>query len=92
MSNLPYVAPCEIKPNRDRVAKLRLWAVDFNILGESKGCAVIKAANAKNAIDILRAEGTYNGTPKVYNVIGVQEIDETPIEGLISEQILSYEN
>ena len=92
MSNLTYVSPCETRPNRDREVKvdnfnLRLWALEFELKGGKKGCAVIKASNSNNAIRILLSDGMYNGTPTIYQVTKVEEINESLDSMLICEQI-----
>lgn len=66
----------------------KLWILEFDITNNGKGCAVIKANNANNAIRILLAGGQYNGTPSSYKVTRVEEIIESPDEMLICEQIL----
>lgn len=68
--------------------KKRLWAVDFDVKNVSKGCAVIKADNPDAAVQILKTEGIYNGTPHVYKVTRVEEIIPSPEEMLISEQVV----
>lgn len=68
--------------------KKRLWAVDFNVKNISKGCAVIKADNPDAAVQILKTEGIYNGTPHVYKVTRIEEIIPSPEEMLISEQVV----
>ena len=93
MSNLTYASPCEVRPNRDRESKvvndsnLRLWVLEFEVKDHKKGCAVIKATNANNAIRILFSNGMYNGTPTVYQVTRVEEIIESVDSMLICEQI-----
>lgn len=68
--------------------KKRLWAVDFDVKDVGKGCAVIKADNPDAAVQILKTEGIYNGTPHVYKVSRVEEIIPSPEEMLISEQVV----
>lgn len=68
--------------------KKRLWAVDFDVKDVGKGCAVIKADNPDAAVQILKTEGIYNGTPYVYKVTRVEEIIPSPEEMLISEQVV----
>ena len=93
MSNLSYVSPSEIRPNRDRETKVevkenaKLWILEFEVKGDKKGCAVVKAANSNSAIRILLSGGMYNGTPSVYQVTRVEEIVESPDVMLICEQI-----
>lgn len=93
MSNLTYVSPSEIRPNRDRESKVevkenaRLWILEFEVKGGKKGCAVVKATNSNGAIRILLSGGAYNGTPSVYQITKVEEIIESPDSMLICEQI-----
>lgn len=94
MSNLAYITPNEVRPNKNRTDKCevketpRLWILEFNIKNGTKGCAVVKANNPNNAIRMLFAGGQYNGTPTVYEVTRIEEIIESPDEMLICEQIL----
>ena len=93
MSNLTYASPCEVRPNRDRDVKcegkelLKLWILEFEVKDNKKGCAVIKAPNANKAVRILFSNGTYNGSPTVYQVTRIEEIIKSPDSMLICEQI-----
>ncbi|QOR58333.1 hypothetical protein [uncultured phage cr106_1] len=94
-----YCAPDSVVPNRDRAdvgcapnGVMKLWVVEFNLYGMlDKGCAVIKAANPKAAIDILKSSGMYNGSPEKYLVTRVEEIIVPPCSGLMAEQIVSFD-
>lgn len=94
-----YAAPCNTQPNRDRVdtAELavkeqRLWVVEFSIRNIGNGCAVLKARNPKEAEDLLRSEGSFNGMPHMYNIIRIEEIIPSPDSMLIAEQIATKDN
>ncbi len=89
-----YVAPCNTKPNRNRVdascmetVKQRLWIIEFDIKGVGKGCSVVKSPNAKGAEVLLKTQGTFNGTPSMYKIIRIEEISMSPDSMLICEQI-----
>lgn len=88
-----YCGPVETQPNRDREvcpveeSPMRLWILEFTVYGFGKGCAVVKANNAKKAEQNLKSEGMFNGTPEMYEVTRVEEIIEPPCNGLMCEQI-----
>ena len=89
-----YAAPCEVKPNRDRVdinrlmvKEQRLWVIEFNVRNMGKGCAVVKAYSPKEAERLLRSEGILNGTPSLYDITRIEEIVPSPDSMLIAEQI-----
>ena len=84
-----YVAPCEVRPNRDRVdnVEYKLWAIDFSV-NNTIGCAVVKAKNPKEAEYLLKSEGAFNGTPYLYKITRIEEILNSPRSMIISEQIL----
>lgn len=71
-----------------KVEKDRLWIIEFNVSGQGKGCAVVKAKGPAEAERILVSEGTFNGTPLLYGITRVEEIIESPAPMLICEQIL----
>lgn len=94
-----YAAPCDVKPNRDRVGteelavkEQRLWVVEFNIKNIGNGCAVVKAGNPKEAKTLLKSEGMYNGMPYMYNITRIEEIIPSPDSMLIAEQIATKDN
>ena len=67
----------------------RIWAISFNIMGGGrKGCAVVKAPNPSDAINVLTSSGIYNATPKAYLVTKVEEIVIPPCCGLMAEEII----
>lgn len=76
------------KDCKDIDVKPRLWSLVFTVKGEGKGCAVVKALDSKNAINVLKSEGFYNGTSYLYEVESVEEIIESPDTMLVSEQVL----
>lgn len=89
-----YAAPCDVKPNRDKVdinrlmiKEQRLWVIEFNVRNMGKGCAVIKAYSPKEAERLLRSEGILNGTPSLYDITRIEEIIPSPDSMLIAEQI-----
>lgn len=91
-----YVSPCDVKPNRDRVdinrlmvKEQRLWVIEFNVKGVGNGCAVVKARNPKEAEALLKADGSFNGTPFMYDIIRIEEIVPSPDSMLIAEQIIT---
>lgn len=69
--------------------KMPVWILNYDIKNIGKGTAVVKADNPNRAVNILRADGIYNGTPKVYQVESIQQFIESPEEMLISEQNLN---
>ena len=92
-----YAGPIDTSPNRDRKdicnnnkEKSRLWILEFEIEGEGKGCSVVKANNANNAIMSLKQSGIYNGTSYKYIVTRVEEVIIGPLNELIAEQIVTY--
>ena len=94
-----YAAPCDTRPNRDRVdvkecavKEQRLWVIEFGVKNVGKGCAVVKAGNPKEAETLLKSEGMYNGMPYMYNIIRIEEIIPSPDSMLIAEQIAVIDN
>lgn len=92
-----YAGPIDTSPNRDRKdiynnnkEESRLWILEFEIEGEGKGCSVVKANNANNAIMSLKQSGIYNGTSYKYIVTRVEEVIVGPLNELIAEQIVTY--
>lgn len=93
-----YAAPCEIKPNRDRidetdcaVKEQKFWIIEFRVKNIGNGCAVVKAFNPKEAATLLKSEGVFNGMPYLYDIIRVEEIVPSPDSMLIAEQIATFE-
>lgn len=93
-----YAAPCDIKPNRDRIdntecatKEQKLWIVEFRVKNIGNGCAVVKAFNPKEAVTLLKSEGVYNGMPCLYDIIRVEEIVPSPDSMLIAEQIATFD-
>ena len=88
-----YVSPDCITPNkyREDFEELKLWIIEFELFVSgsiiTKGCAVVKAKNASEAITILTKDGMYNATPNKYSVIRVAEIVPSPSSMLLCEQI-----
>lgn len=90
-----YVAPCSVKPNRDRTdiveaacKEQRLWVIEFEVSNIGKGCAVVKASNPKDAENKLKTEGSYNGTSYMYKITRIEEIIPSPCGMLLCEQIV----
>lgn len=93
-----YAAPCDIKPNRDRVdntvcavKEQKLWIIEFRVKNIGNGCAVVKAFNPKEAETLLKSEGTFNGVPFLYEISRIEEIVSSPDSMLIAEQIVTFE-
>lgn len=91
-----YAAPCDTRPNRDRtgveeaaIKEQRLWVIEFRVKNIGNGCAVAKAGNPKEAERLLKSEGTFNGTPHLYEIIRIEEIVPSPDSMLIAEQIVT---
>lgn len=89
-----YTAPCQADPNRNTVdtkavacKEMRLWIVEFSIKNIGNGCAVVKAANPKQAEVLLKTQGTFNGSPHLYNITRIEEIIPSPDSMLICEQL-----
>ena len=94
-----YAAPCDTKPNRDRVdvkecavKEQRLWVIEFSVKNMGKGCAVVRAYSPKEAERLLRSEGILNGTPSLYDITRIEEIIPSPDSMLIAEQIVTTDN
>ena len=86
-----YAGTCKVCAAKvESTVTLRLWVIEYNLKDIGKGCAVVKAANAKRAEETLKASGTYNGTPHKYDIIRIEEIICPPAEDLIAEQYVSY--
>lgn len=66
----------------------RLWIVEYEITHVGKGCAVIKANNAKTVENILLHDGIYNGAPKLYKITRIEEITLSPESMLLCEQFI----
>ena len=88
-----YVSPDCITPNkyRDGFEELKLWIIEFELFVSgsiiTKGCAIVKAKNASEAVTILTKDGIYNATPNKYSVIRIAEIVPSPSSMLLCEQI-----
>ena len=89
-----YAAPTNISPNRNRTdvkcaeaKEQKLWILEFEVKDHKKGCAVVKASNANNAVRTLFSNGMYNGSPTIYHVTRIEEIVESVESMLICEQI-----
>lgn len=65
----------------------KLWIIEFNIKDAGNGCAVVKANNPKQAEVLLKTQGTFNGSPHLYNITRIEEIIPSPGSMLIAEQI-----
>lgn len=94
-----YAAPCDTKPNRDRVdvkecavKEQRLWVIEFSVKNMGKGCAVVKAYSPKEAERLLKSEGILNGTSSLYDITRIEEIIPSPDSMLIAEQITTKDN
>lgn len=94
-----YAAPCDIVPNRDRVANTdcavkeqKLWIIEFKVKHLGNGCAVVKAYSPKEAERLLKSEGVYNGMSYMYNITRIEEIIPSPDSMLIAEQIAATDN
>lgn len=92
-----YASPCDVRPNRDVIDKKKLackeqklWIIEFRVKNVGNGCAVVKAFNPKEAETLLKSEGTFNGTPYLYDIIRVEEIVPSPDSMLIAEQIATF--
>lgn len=89
-----YVTPDNIRPNRDKVdieeiatKEMKLWIIEFNIRNRGNGCAVIKAANPKQAETLLKTQGMFNGLSYLYSITRIEEIIPSPDSMLICEQL-----
>lgn len=94
-----YAAPCNTKPNRDRVdvkecavKEQRLWVIEFSVKNMGNGCAVVKARSPREAERLLRSEGVLNGNPSLYDITRMEEIVSSPDSMLIAEQIATIDN
>lgn len=83
--NVEKVEPVILNPTK-------LWVIEFDIRGIGKGCAMVKAPNANEANQILRANGMYNATPSEYLITKTEEIDTPHCCGLLAEQTVDYFN
>lgn len=91
-------APCEVKPDRDRVdtacaivKEQKLWIIEFDIKGDGRGCAVVKASNPNEASRVLKSEGLYNSNSINYMIYRIEEIIPSPDTMLICEQVVNKE-
>lgn len=89
-----YVSPNDVIPNKNKTSvdnTLRLWVLEFEVFGDfgtiTKGCAVVKAKNPNEAVNILTHDGMYNSNPKRYHITRVAEIVPSPEAMLLCEQI-----
>ena len=69
---------------------MQLWVMEYEVNGVGKGCAMAKAINAKEAVNILKSSGLYNGAPSLYNVTRVEQIIVSPCNGLMAEQVVAF--
>lgn len=73
--------------------KYKLWIIEYTIRGNyTKGVAVVKAEGPNAAINLLKADGFYNGMRALYDIQRCEEIDESPERMLIAEQYVSLDN
>lgn len=68
---------------------LKIWVIDYYLSVGIRGIAVVKAPNPKRAEEILRADGAFNGSNR-YKITRIEEVLETPLEGLLSEQNILF--
>lgn len=66
----------------------KLWIIEFETRDNSRGCAVVKAANPNEASRVLKSEGLYNGNPEDYMINRIEEIISSPDTMLICEQVV----
>lgn len=66
--------------------ELKLWILTYDLVSVGKGTAVVKASNAKEAENLLKSSGLYNGTPDTYSINRIEEIIVPPSKDLIAEQ------
>lgn len=64
----------------------RLWVVTYDLRDIGKGVAMVKASNARDAEQILKTSGMYNGTQSTYLVTMIEEVVIPPCCGLMAEQ------
>lgn len=70
----------------------RLWIIEFDIKGDGRGCAVVKANNPNEASRVLKSEGLYNSNPINYMIYRIEEIIPSPDTMLICEQVVNKDN
>lgn len=70
----------------------RLWIIEFDIKGDGRGCAVVKASNPNEASRVLKSEGLYNSNPINYMIYRIEEIIPSPDTMLICEQVVNKDN
>lgn len=68
----------------------KLWVIEFNVRSIGKGCAIVKAHNPEDAIQILKTNGMYNGSQEDYLITKVEEVVVPPCCGLMAEEIITY--
>ena len=69
----------------------KIWVVTFNVRAKGKGCVIVKAPNAKEAGNILKTSGMYNGTQSDYLITKCEEVVIPPCCGLMAEQVVTYD-
>lgn len=69
------------------IGNQRIWVITYDMTG-GKGCAVVKAPNAKIAEQILKKEGAFNAYPQWYKIIEIQEVIPSPAPMLLCEQFV----
>lgn len=70
----------------------RLWIIEFDIKGDGRGCAVVKASNPNEASRVLKSEGLYNSNPINYMIYRIEEIIPSLDTMLICEQVVNKDN
>ena len=65
-----------------------LYIVTFLIKSTNKkGCAVVYAYDANHAVQLLKADGLYNGSSHEYEIYKIEEIIKPKEQMLVCEQI-----
>lgn len=67
-----------------------IWAVEYDITGIGKGCAVCKAPNPQQVEMLLKSKGRYNSTPSLYKILSIRQVIIPPCEDLIADVSLTY--
>lgn len=85
------ITPDCVVPNKNQTSILYQYIIEFNVKSSGvKGCAVIYSSGPNSAIQTLKNNGMYNGTPFEYEITRCEEICVPNTPMLVCEQINSY--
>ena len=80
---------CQVCGKPRHGGPLKVHIVEFDVQGVGKGNAIVKAENPRAAENLLKYSGMFNGTPYLYKIKKIEELDILPCAGVLSENIVT---